>query len=75
MNKKDVFSELIESWPAPIVARSRVGEFSGGLFSPRTLANADSRGDGPVGKINIGRKAAYPTTALVDWMRRKAAEA
>lgn len=75
MSEKDIFSQLVESWPSPIVARSRVGEFSGGLFSPGTLANADSRGDGPAGKINIGRKAAYPTTALVEWMRRKAAEA
>ena len=60
--------EMAKRWPSTIVARSSVKEFSGGLFSPGTLANADSRGEGPEGRLIFGRKTAYPVDALIDWM-------
>ena len=66
------FSELARKWPAPIVARSEVGRFSGGLLNPRTLANHDSAGTGPVGKISMGRKIAYTVDSLVEWMAQRA---
>ena len=61
---------LIENWPSPIVARSQVGVFSGGLLHPRSLANLDSLGEGP-GKIMVGSRAAYSTRQLVDWMKER----
>lgn len=62
---------LIENWPSPIVARSQVGVFSGGVLHPRTLANLDSLGQGP-GKIMVGNRACYSTQKLVEWMKRRA---
>lgn len=71
---KDIFEQLVDSWPAPIVARREVSRFSGGVLNPRTLANLDSLGEGPP-KIKIGEKmVAYPTKSLVAWMRDRAAE-
>lgn len=64
---------LVEKWPSAIVARSEVGRFSGGLLHPRTLANIDSRGEGPP-KITVGRKVAYKTTDLVVWLERRMRE-
>ena len=32
------FKEFAKNWTAPIVARSQVKEFSGGLLHPRTMA-------------------------------------
>ena len=61
---------LADSWPSPIVARSEVGTFSGGLLHPRTLANLDSLHEGP-GKIMIGNRACYSTQKLVAWMKRR----
>lgn len=66
----DIFDRMVESWPAPVVARSEVARFSGGLLHPRTLANADSLGTGPE-RITFGRKVAYPTRSLADWMRSR----
>ena len=60
--------ELAESWGAPIVARSDVGKFSGGVLNPRTMANLDCLGKGP-GKIAVRGKICYATRELVDWMR------
>ena len=61
---------LVNSWPSPIVARSQVGVFSGGLLHPRTMANLDSLGKGP-GKMLVGNRACYSTLKLVEWMKSR----
>jgi|GEM_PF-1950039 len=58
---------LVEKWPSAIVARSMVSEFSGGVLSPGTLANADSAGCGPP-RMKFRRKVAYLATDLARWM-------
>ena len=63
-------NSLIDNWPSPIVARSQVGAFSGGLLHPRSLANLDSLGKGP-GKIMVGNRACYSTRKLVAWMKER----
>ena len=68
----DVLDRLASAWPSPIVARSEVGHFSGGVLNPRSLANMDSLGRGPANRIRIGRKVAYPVCDLVEWMRERA---
>lgn len=55
-------------WPAPVVARSEVRKFTGGIFSPRTLANLDSKGEGPRGRLRLGRKVCYPKNELIEWL-------
>lgn len=62
--------ELATAWGAPIVARTEVARFSGGLLNPRTMANLDSLGKGP-GKVVYGGKAAYPTMRLIAWMKER----
>jgi hypothetical protein len=64
-------SKLISKWPSAYVARSEVARFSGGLFQPGTLANLDSKGEGPEGRIRIGRKVAYEIHSLVRWMEKR----
>lgn len=71
MSKPD-FSSLAEAWPSTFVERSRVGEFSGGVLHPRSLANADCSGTGPKGRVRIGRKIAYPVTSLIEYLESRA---
>ena len=61
---------LVDNWPSPIVARSEIKNFSGGLLHPRTMANLDSLGKGP-GKILVGNRACYSTVKLVQWMKSR----
>jgi hypothetical protein len=63
--------ELALAWPSPIVARSEVKEFSGGIITPGRLANLDAAGAGPSGRIRIGRKVAYRTAELVRWLESR----
>ena len=65
-------SVLSDSWPSPYVARSEVDRFTGGVITPRYMANLDSAGKGPEGRIKIGRKIAYKTKSLVKWIEDRA---
>lgn len=65
-------SDLAETWFSPFVARKEVGRFSGGIVSPKYMANLDSEGRGPKGRIRVGRQVAYPVSELVLWLESRA---
>lgn len=67
------FEKLRKSWPAPIVARTEIARFTGGLLNARTMANLDSLGEGPP-RGRYGRKIFYPVDSLVAWMEARSAE-
>jgi hypothetical protein len=69
--KNDIFSEMAIRWESTVIARSNIKKFTGGGISPKTLANADSKGIGPKGRFFIGRQVCYPVSSLVDWLRQK----
>ena len=66
------FSKLFEKWPSPLVARPEVSRFSGGILNSKTMANHDSNGTGPAGRVKIGRKVAYPVDSLIAWLESRA---
>ena len=65
------FKMMKERWPSAIVARERVEDFTGGLVNRRTLANLDSQGVGPAGRIRFGRKVAYEINSFVAWLEER----
>jgi hypothetical protein len=62
---------LRKSWPSHFVARQEIKNFSGGIMSQKYLANLDSQGLGPPGRIKVGRKVAYPVDALIEWLESR----
>lgn len=64
------FDRMLANWPSEFVSRQSVGVFTGGMVSPKTLANFDSLGVGPL-KIKIGRNAGYPKLQFVEWLRSR----
>ena len=58
-------------WNAPVVPRSEIGRFSGGLLTAGAMANLDCDGKGPAGAFYIGRKLVYPIDQLIAWMRER----
>jgi len=66
------FKNLADKWPSSIVARSKVGSFSGGVLNSKYLANLDSLGKGPKGRIRVGRQIVYSVEALIEFMEKRA---
>ena len=57
--------------PHAYLTRKHLSVILGGLISPKTLANYDSRHDGPEVKVTLGRTVAYPTTSALKWIRER----
>ena len=65
------FRELEKRWPSSLVARTSISDFTGGAISEKYLANLDSLGLGPDGRIRIGRKICYPVAEVVRWLEKR----
>ena len=66
-----LFSELAAKWPSAFVARTESEKFTGGLIGEKYLANLDSAGKGPAGRIRCGRKIVYPVAEFVKWLSNR----
>jgi hypothetical protein len=65
---QNFFSHLADKWPSSLVARTKISDFTGGIVSEKYIANLDSQGLGPAGRIRIGRKIAYPVSSVISWL-------
>lgn len=70
-NLETVFQEMIDRWPSPIVARTEIEVFTGGMMNEKYQANLDSAGKGPEGSFRIGRKRAYTVKPYVKWLQSR----
>ena len=68
---KPDFQNMAERWPSAWVSRTEIGHFTGGIISEKYLANLDSAGKGPAGRVRCGRKIAYPVAELVEWLESR----
>jgi hypothetical protein len=64
------FQDFQEKLP-PFIARKDVGRLLGGCISSKSLANLDSLGLGPEGKLHNGRLIIYETGSLLLWLDQK----
>jgi hypothetical protein len=62
------FHNMAEKWPSTVVARGQVKTFTGGALSGKTVANADSQGNGPEGRFKVGRQTVYPVENFISWL-------
>lgn len=65
----DAFYKTIEDSLPPIFTRQTASMAIGGLISPKTFANLDSKGQGPPVKRRLGTKVAYERESFVTWLR------
>lgn len=69
---RTIFEEMAERWPSPIVSRTEIKHFTGGVITEKYLANLDSLGKGPAGRFRLGRKICYPVNELIEWLESRA---
>ena len=65
---EEEFRQLLLTKLPPVIARKDVERQLGGIITPKTLANADSSGEGPMGAFQVGRSIVYPTESLINWL-------
>lgn len=67
MSLEQLKTQLLETMP-PVFVRQKVRDLTGGMIDGRTMANLDSLGLGPDGKVKMGKgKAGYIREPFVDW--------
>jgi len=66
-----IFQQMVDNWPSPVVARTEIQIFTGGLMTEKYQANLDSAGLGPKGRIRCGRKIGYPVQKYADWLEAR----
>jgi hypothetical protein len=70
--KKIDFSRMAARWPSEILFRNKVGEFTGGMVSGRTMANLDSSGEGIEDRFYVGNKTGYFVESFIKWFEKRA---
>ena len=70
---ESIFQEMVDRWKSPVVARTEIEVFTGGLMTEKYQANLDSAGLGPEGRFRCGRKVGYYTRPYVKWLASRSA--
>ncbi len=65
-----LINEWDQSWKPPVVPRHKIPEFSGHTISSKTIANLDSKGEGPP-SFKMGRTRVYPKADLLKWFKNR----
>jgi hypothetical protein len=73
MTKKHLELKALAEKLPPIISRDHLEVFLGGVISTKRMANLDSLGQGPK-RLRIGRKVAYRTEDLLEWLESRAME-
>lgn len=75
MQSQNPFRAMADRWPSSLVARTEIKKFTGGILSEKYLANLDSLGRGPEGRIRCGRKVCYQVDQFVQWLEARSVDA
>lgn len=70
-NKRVDLSGLAQKWPSVIVERTQVGQFSGGLLSPKTMRNRDSEGRGISNRFTYEGRVAYWVEDVIAYLEER----
>ena len=59
---------ILAKCSGPIISRIEASRLTGGLLSPKTLANMDSLGTGCPDRIQLGRRTGYNSHSFSCWL-------
>lgn len=71
-DEKPDLSIMAKNWPSAYVARQEVKNFTGGILTAKYCANLDCQGQGPKGRLRVGRKISYPVQEFISWLESRA---
>ena len=68
MTRQEFIDDIMARSTGPVTARTAVPHLSGNMMCVGHIANRDSLGTGPPGKVTIGRRVGYITFSLAGWL-------
>lgn len=63
--------KILEEWKSPLVARTKIAEFTKGAYKASSFSVYDSIGGGVVPSFRINKKVFYFVTDVVSWLKKK----
>ena len=66
----DILETISQAAP-PLLTRIEVQKITGGAISAKSLANLDSERKGIQPRLKIGSKVAYPTGAVIEFLKER----
>lgn len=71
MQINEMIEKMQAKWDKPFVLRIEALSATQGVYTWRTLLEADRNGTGPANKFKIGNKVAYPVEDFYHWFEKK----
>lgn len=65
-----ILDRMASKWTSEFVSRKKVEDFTGGLITGKTVANYESKGEGPP-KVKLGRNSGYPKETFIEWLKTR----
>ncbi len=62
---------FMDDWKSTLVARTRIDEFTQGMYKANSMATFDSLGTGVLPRFKIGKKVFYKTEDVINWISKK----
>jgi len=69
--KKDIFDQIRDQWPSPVVASAKVEIMTGGIVSGKTFANMRCKGEPVPESTLVGRRRVYIVESVIEWLRNR----
>lgn len=63
--------KIIEDWKSPLVARTKIEEFTKGAYRATTFAVYDATGCGVTPRFRLNKKIFYFVTDVISWLKKK----
>jgi len=71
----DLERRIRDAWgDKPYIPRSAARDVTVGVYAPGTLANLDSRGQGPTPRYMLGKTTVYGTEGFINWFLQRVAD-
>lgn len=72
MSSIELILANLEKGLPPVFTRDEVERLTGGMLRKRHMANLDSAGEGPGGKVRLGKRTVgYEKGAFLCWLRAR----
>lgn len=65
------YEKILSSWKSPLVARTKIEEFTQGAYKANSFSVFDCQNKGVKPRFRLGKKVFYFTSDVIAWIQNK----